>query len=176
MLRLNQRGPDDEKLSVVQSLLDESTQRVNQFCMENRWEILTICFSDVWNVRSFLVLRCVIVTFLVLRCVIVTFPVATQSCQDKSVYYLLFLYRITMIKYVLLLQCCHAESHETHCVFDGFGGLVVSILASGTQVWGFKPGRSRWIFTDVKILSMPSSGWEVKESVPSPSFAACKRT
>lgn len=36
MLRLNQRGPDDEKLSVVQSLLDESTQRVNQFCMENR--------------------------------------------------------------------------------------------------------------------------------------------
>lgn len=36
ILRLNQRGPDDEKLSVVQSLLDESTQRANQFCMENR--------------------------------------------------------------------------------------------------------------------------------------------
>jgi len=36
MLRLNQRGPDDEKLSVVQSLLDEVTQRANQFCMENR--------------------------------------------------------------------------------------------------------------------------------------------
>jgi protein HOOK3 len=33
MLRLNQRGPDDEKLSV---LLDESTQRANQFCIENR--------------------------------------------------------------------------------------------------------------------------------------------
>ena len=29
---------------------------------------------------------------------------------------------------------------------DGFGGLVVSMLASGTQVYGFKPGRSRWIF------------------------------
>ena len=28
----------------------------------------------------------------------------------------------------------------------GFGGLVVSMLASGTQVCGFKPGRSRWIF------------------------------
>ena len=28
---------------------------------------------------------------------------------------------------------------------DGFGGLVVSMLASGTQVCGFKPGRSRWI-------------------------------
>ena len=29
---------------------------------------------------------------------------------------------------------------------DGFGGLVVSMLASGTQVCGFKPGRNRWIF------------------------------
>ena len=57
---------------------------------------------------------------------------------------------------------------------DGFGGLVVSMLAFGTQVRGFKPGRSRWIFTGVKILSMPSSGGEVKESVPCPSFAACK--
>ena len=25
-------------------------------------------------------------------------------------------------------------------------GLVVSMLASGTRVRGFKPGRSRWIF------------------------------
>ena len=59
---------------------------------------------------------------------------------------------------------------------DGFRGLVVSMLASGTQVFGFKPGRSRWIFTSVKILSMPSSGGDVKESVPCPSFAACQRT
>ena len=54
---------------------------------------------------------------------------------------------------------------------DGFGGLVVSMLASGTQVCGFKPGRSRSIF-----MGMPSSGGEVKESVPCPSFAARKRT
>ena len=33
---------------------------------------------------------------------------------------------------------------------DGFGALVVSMLASGTQVCGFKPGRSRWILSDVK--------------------------
>jgi len=59
---------------------------------------------------------------------------------------------------------------------DGFSGLVVSMLASGTQVCGFRPGRSRWIFTGVKILSIPSSGGEVKESVPCSSFAACKRT
>ena len=62
------------------------------------------------------------------------------------------------------------------CLLDGFGGLVVSVLASGNQVRGFKPGRSRWIFTGLKIPSMPSSGGEVKESVPCPSFAACKRT
>ena len=29
---------------------------------------------------------------------------------------------------------------------DGFGGLVVGMLDSSTQVCGFKPGRSRWIF------------------------------
>ena len=59
---------------------------------------------------------------------------------------------------------------------DGFDGLVVSMLASGTLICGFKPGRSRWIFTGVKILSVPSSGGEVKESVPCPNFTACKRT
>ena len=59
---------------------------------------------------------------------------------------------------------------------DGFGGLVVSMLAFGTQVCGFKPGRSRWIFTGVKILSMSSSRGEVKEFVPCPRFAECKRT
>ena len=64
---------------------------------------------------------------------------------------------------------------DTPCI-DDFGGLAVSMLASGTQVCGFKPGRSRWIFMGVKILSMPSSGGEVKESVPCPSFAACQRT
>ena len=65
---------------------------------------------------------------------------------------------------------------------DGFGGLVVSMLASGTQTW--VPEASLRVqtrpkpldFSDVKILSMPSSGGEVKESVPCPGFAACKRT
>ena len=31
-------------------------------------------------------------------------------------------------------------------LFSGFGGLVVSVLASGAQDRGFKPGRSRRIF------------------------------
>jgi hypothetical protein len=47
--------------------------------------------------------------------------------------------------------------------FDGFGGLVVSMLASGSRVHGLDPDRNRWIFSDVKkILSMPSFGGEVK--------------
>jgi hypothetical protein len=69
----------------------------------------------------------------------------------------------------------HTESKITSKT-DGFGGLVVSMLASVTQGRGFKPSQSRWIFTDVKILSMPSSGGAVKESVPCPSFAACKKS
>jgi hypothetical protein len=42
---------------------------------------------------------------------------------------------------------------------SGFGGLAVSMLASGTQDRGFAPGRSRWIFW-VKNTSacLPSEG------------------
>jgi hypothetical protein len=46
-------------------------------------------------------------------------------------------------------------------LLDGFGDLVVRMLASGSRVRGFKPGRSRWIFLYIKILSMPSFGGEV---------------
>jgi hypothetical protein len=55
---------------------------------------------------------------------------------------------------------------------SGFGGLVVIMLASGTQVCGFKPGQSRRIFSGVKILSMPSFGREVKPFAPCRRFAA----
>ena len=79
------------------------------------------------------------------------------------------------VKFDFWFRLRNSDSDLEWC-HNGFGGLVVSRLASGTQVCGFKPGRSHWIFTDVKILSMPSSGGEVKESVPCPSFAACKRT
>jgi hypothetical protein len=51
---------------------------------------------------------------------------------------------------------------------------VVSMLASGTQVRGLRPGRSCRIFWAKKIHSMPSFGGEVKSSVPWRSFAACK--
>ena len=42
--------------------------------------------------------------------------------------------------------------------FEGYSGLVVSMLASGTQDGGFDPGRSRRIFRAKKIHSMPSLG------------------
>jgi len=51
-----------------------------------------------------------------------------------------------------------------------------SVLAFGTQVRGFKPGRSRRIFKGEKIFSTPSFGGEVKPSVPCRRFAACKRS
>ena len=47
-----------------------------------------------------------------------------------------------------------------------FGGLGVSVLASGTRVRGFKPGQSRRNFQGEKILSKSSFGGEVKPSVP----------
>jgi len=50
------------------------------------------------------------------------------------------------------------------------------VLAFGTQVRGFKPGRSRGIFKGENILSTPSFGGEVKPSVPCRRFAACKRS
>ena len=57
----------------------------------------------------------------------------------------------------------------------GFGGLEGSVLAFGTQVRGFKPGRSRRISSGEKILSAPSFGGEVKPSVSCRKFTACKR-
>ena len=51
-----------------------------------------------------------------------------------------------------------------------------SVLAFGTQVRGFKPGRSRRIFQGEKILSTPSFGKEVKPFVPCRRFTACKRS
>jgi hypothetical protein len=65
---------------------------------------------------------------------------------------------------------------QLHAKVIGFGGLLVSMLVSGTQVRGFKPGRSRRIFREKIILSMPSFGGEVKLSVPCRSFAAVKES
>jgi hypothetical protein len=65
-------------------------------------------------------------------------------------------------------------STTCHTQHSGFSGLVVSMLASSTQVRGFRPGSSRRIFRAKK--SLPSFGGEVKLSVPCRRFAACKRS
>jgi hypothetical protein len=62
-----------------------------------------------------------------------------------------------------------------HCIYNiregGFGGLLVSMLASGTQDRGFKPGRSRRIFRAKKSSTcLPSEGKESRLSCRS--FAA----
>ena len=111
----------------------------------------------------------------------------TQKIKhDSLLLYSTFRSALQQLACMIRTRCHGSKSHSrvpllhihivTSSNTDGFGGVVVSMLASSTQVRGFKPGRSRWIFTGVKILSIPSSGGEVKESVPCPSFAACKRT
>jgi hypothetical protein len=88
------------------------------------------------------------------------------------------LYCILTLSILLLFML--AELHHRYInikMYQIAASVVVSMLAFGTQVRGFKPGRSRWIFSlHEKILSMPSFEGEVKESVSCPSFAACKRT
>ena len=49
-------------------------------------------------------------------------------------------------------------------------------MTFGTQVRGFKTGRSLRIFQGEKILSTPSFGREVKPFVPCRRFMACKRS
>jgi hypothetical protein len=69
--------------------------------------------------------------------------------------------KLEMLKYVRVYIYIHISLY-----YINFSGLVVRMLASGIQVRGFKPGRSRPIFQGEKILSMPSFGVEVKPSVP----------
>ena len=73
--------------------------------------------------------------------------------------------------YIILLTC---DSDISNCWPKRLRWSRGSVLAFGTQVRGFKPGRSRRIFRGEKILSTPSFGREVKPWVPC--LTACKRT
>jgi predicted small integral membrane protein len=55
---------------------------------------------------------------------------------------------------LFLLQAVHLQT--TRC-----GGLMVSVLATGLKVRGFKPGREQWIFKGDKIRFTLSFGGEV---------------
>jgi hypothetical protein len=54
-------------------------------------------------------------------------------------------------------RCRDRPDRPLYRLSKGFGGLVVSMLASGTQVRGFKPGRSRRIFRAKKSSACLSS-------------------
>jgi hypothetical protein len=51
---------------------------------------------------------------------------------------------------------------------DGFGGLVVSMLAYGSRVRGLKPVKE-------SSACLPSE-WKLNNLSPCPNFEACKRT
>jgi hypothetical protein len=91
---------------------------------------------------------------------------AQKSNYNKNKRYALFLkfiFEIELYMFRTGFSVHHQEPSTVYTAIDGFGGLVVSMLAAGSRVRGFDPDRSRWIFSDVKkILSMPSFGGEVK--------------
>ena len=51
-------------------------------------------------------------------------------------------------------------NNHSYLIEDGFGCLVVIILATGTRVRGFKPCRRRWIFraSGKSSVCLPSEG------------------
>jgi hypothetical protein len=49
-----------------------------------------------------------------------------------------------------------------------FGGVVVSVLATGPKGRGFEADQRDRFLRAIKIRSRPSFGWEVKPEVPSP--------
>jgi hypothetical protein len=69
-----------------------------------------------------------------------TYPAAT-SLLPRSRY---------CLNYVghLRRNLSHRDStYQVTYLLDGFGGLMFCVLASGSRVRGFEPGRSRWIFS-----------------------------
>ena len=71
-----------------------------------------------------------------------------------------------------ILDFCTINS--THSYSPGV--LVVTILASGSEIRRFKPSWGQWIFSECKNLSMASFGRGVKPWVPCRTFTARKRT
>jgi hypothetical protein len=54
---------------------------------------------------------------------------------------------------------CRSANHSTSTFGVALGGPVVSVLATGPKVRGFKPGRGRWILRVIKsVVRLPSEG------------------
>jgi hypothetical protein len=78
--------------------------------------------------------------------------------------------KISLLADPCLSVCPSVACNDSSTV--ALAGVVVSVLATGPKVRGFKPGRG-W---GDKIHSTPSFGGEVKPSVPCRRYTACKRT
>jgi hypothetical protein len=69
------------------------------------------------------------------------------KCKDSPEYY------IGQTGYTFQIRY---KEHKSHVAL---GGLVVSMLATGPNVRGFKPGRGRWILRVIKSAArLPSEG------------------
>jgi hypothetical protein len=62
---------------------------------------------------------------------------------------------------ILLLRSIEVSSKCSR-----LGGVVVSVLATGPMVRGFKPGRGDGLLRAIRIRSTLSYGWEEKPEVP----------
>jgi hypothetical protein len=63
----------------------------------------------------------------------------------KGSFYMLFLFMV--IYSLAVVQYLFLKYPDRTITIDGFGGLVVCVLASSSRIRGFEPGRSRWIFS-----------------------------
>jgi hypothetical protein len=76
------------------------------------------------------------------------------SLENHYQCYLKMAVRRSVAILILGADCCDTVSGSVLPFPIGFGGLVVSMLASCTQDRGFTAGRDRRIFSGEKILSM----------------------
>jgi hypothetical protein len=75
----------------------------------------------------------------------------------------------TTVYYILItdrLSLSWPVSDSLNQLLSHLGGVMVSVLANGPKVHGFKPGRGDGFFKCDRISSTPSFGGEVKPSVP----------
>jgi hypothetical protein len=75
---------------------------------------------------------------------------------------------VLVLKELLVIQWSQklVSLLSSHCILNiatyvnvALGGQVVSVLATGPKVHGFKPGRGRWILRVIKSAArLPSEG------------------
>jgi hypothetical protein len=130
-----------------------SQQLVTVSCPELTNYILTHCL--LW-----FILRLFFRSFLCCR--IASDMLFTHISHDSSWCYPPIYFHILCFFLISVLPSVSVFGFHLPPFCSGFGGLGVSMLASGTQDCGFAPDRSRRIFPSGKIHSMPSFGGEVK--------------